>query len=125
MGNTEILITVSILCDVILFGLIFWLFAKIRSLSPKRVDMLIRHLKESRVLAKRLEKLVKEKAEIAQRLEGHLKEGALGNNSAYSMKEQVISLREQGLDPKQIAQKTGLSTGEVDFILSVEDVSVG
>ncbi len=125
MGNTEILITVSILCDVILFGLIFWLFAKIRSLSPKRVDMLIRHLKESRELAKRLERLVEEKAEIAQRLEGHLTEVSSGSSSTYSMKEQVIALREQGLDPKQIAQKTGLSTGEVDFILSVEGVSVG
>ncbi len=122
MDTMEILIAVSICCDAVLFFLIAWLFLKLKSLGPERIERLINELKESQALVDRLQTIIEKKARLAKVLEANLK----GDNSledAIGIKKQVLLLYDKGIDIANIAEMTGLSTGEVELIVAIKNVS--
>jgi len=119
----EILIAVSICCDVILFFLIVWLFIKVKALGPERLEHLINELKESQALVDRLQAIIEEKARLAKALENNLRSYHSSQNPV-NIKEQVLLLYDKGMDIFDIAESTGLTTGEVELIVSIKDVSI-
>ena len=135
MDTSQVLIVVSILCDLVLFALFGWLFWRIRALSGDRLQELIDQLKESQELAKRLQALVEEKARLAKRLEATLKDGSevkKGEGAASdthrnteNRRERVLELMNKGLGVSEISEATGMSAAEVEFILAVQKVRPG
>ncbi len=122
MENMQLLVIVSICCDLLLFVLMGWLFFKVRQLGPKRLELLISQLRESQKLVERLEKIVEEKARLSRELESRLVQGH-GGHSSRMQRDKVLDLHNKGLDAPQIAEMTGLTTGEVELILSINSVA--
>ncbi len=125
----EILIAVSICCDVVLFFLIVWLFFKVKGLGPERLERLINELRESQALVDRLQAIIEEKARLAKALENNLRSYHSSKNPVNikgknNIKEQVLLLYDKGVDIAEIAESTGLTTGEVELIISIKSVSV-
>ncbi len=124
MDTIKILIVVSICCDIVLFILIAWLFFKIKAFGPKKLQLLIEELKESQKLVQRLQAILDEKARLVKSLEARLDTTSSPDNQDLSLnKKQVIMLYKSGMDTAQIAKETGLTTGEVELILSLSNVS--
>ena len=123
MENLQLLVIVSICCDLLLFVLLGWLFFKVRKLGPGRLELLISQLKESQELVKRLEKIVEEKARLSRELESRLLQSPEDENTFRLNREKVLALHEKGLQAAQIAEISGLTTGEVEFILSINSVA--
>ncbi len=122
MENMQLLVIVSICCDLLLFVLMGWLFFKVRQLGPKRLELLISQLRESQELVERLEKIVEEKARLSKELESRLVQGQ-GKHTSQMQRDKVLDLHNKGLDAVQIAEMAGLTTGEVELILSINSVA--
>ena len=122
MENMQLLVIVSICCDLLLFVLIGWLFFKVRQLGPKRLELLISQLRESQELVERLEKIVEEKARLSRELESRLVQGQ-GKHLSQMQRDKVLDLHNKGLDAAQIAEMAGLTTGEVELILAIKSVA--
>ena len=122
MENMQLLVIVSICCDLLLFVLMGWLFFKVRQLGPKRLELLISQLRESQELVERLEKIVEEKARLSRELESRLVQGH-GRHLSRMQRDKVLDLHNRGLDAAQIAEMAGLTTGEVELILAIKSVA--
>ncbi len=122
MENMQLLVIVSICCDLLLFVLMGWLFFKVRQLGPKRLELLISQLRESQELVEKLEKIVEEKARLSRELESRLVQGH-GRHLSRMQRDKVLDLHNRGLDAAQIAEMAGLTTGEVELILSINSVA--
>ncbi len=122
MENMQLLVIVSICCDLLLFVLMGWLFFKVRQLGPKRLELLISQLRESQELVERLEKIVEEKARLSKELESRLVQGQ-DKHTSQMQRDKVLDLHNKGLDAVQIAEMAGLTTGEVELILSINSVA--
>jgi len=118
----QLLVIVAICCDLLLFVLMGWLFFKLRQLGPKRLELLISQLKESQELVERLEKIVEERARLSKELEARLVQGQ-GRNTSRMQRDKVLDLHNKGFDAVQIAEMAGLTTGEVELILSISSVA--
>ncbi len=124
MENIQFLVIVSICCDLLLFVLIGWLFFKVRQLGPRRLELLISQLKESQELVRRLDKIVEEKARLSSELKSRLLQKSPGGENTFLInRDKVLALHEKGFEAAQIAEMAGLTTGEVELILSINSVA--
>lgn len=108
MGK-EVIIWILLALDLVLIGLIFWLYLKIKRFLELPWD----EVKESILRAE----------ELVRTLE------RLGNpsQSAQSLAlptEEAIALFKKGFSPKEIARKLGISQGEVELLLKSKGFKV-
>ncbi len=108
----------------------------LKSPSPRRPDQIRQWVQESEILCERLSQMLEERKEIARRLiaEFDLKIETLRAmmaemdrkhlSSATELprtqpEEGVVKMAEQGLPLLEIARQTGLSVGEIQFIMNL------
>ncbi len=127
MISVHALFMLQFLLDVILVVLLLALYKKLRMIDPSNLKRLIEALEHGQVLADKIEKNLKEKREITERLEqlveGSPAQGAhrVSSIPAHSGKrEQVLKLYTQGKDSSEISKQTGIPMGEVELILSLQ-----
>ena len=123
MENIQLLVIVSICCDLLLFVLMGWLFFKVRQLGPRRLELLISQLKESQELVRRLDKIVEEKARLSREFASRLLQSSGNENTLRINQDKVLALHKKGFEAAQIAEMAGLTTGEVELILSINSVT--
>ncbi len=123
MPNIELLVILSICCDIVLFALIAWLFFMVRRLGHRQVETLINQLKESNQLVERLEAVIQEKARLSKNIQASFEQASRQDHGAGIEHEKVVLLHQKGLDADKISEVTGLTKGEIDLILSIRSVT--
>ncbi len=127
--NSSSLIILQLFLDVVLIGLFFLVYMRLRSLRPQRIEAFLKALKESEELTEKLNKLIEEKKTLVQDLEQILNPRVTTNGSVKDCEptlqadqlihSKVISLWKQGKNNKEISKETGLSLGEIEVIISI------
>ncbi len=128
--DSSFLTIAQIFLDIVLLILFFLVYRRIRTLNPKRIDELLTALKETEDLGKRLDHILKEKKELVKHIEGAIsKAGSIKTASSSNLnteiqgeelnRTRVITLWKQGKTPEEIAKATGLSSGEIEIIISL------
>jgi len=98
----NVIILVLLLLDLILIGLIFWFYLKIKKFLEFPWDEVKESILKAEELVRTLEKLGKPSQD--------------SQSSALPL-EEVLALFKQGFSPRQIAKKLGISQGEVELLL--------
>jgi len=98
----NVIIWVLLLLDLILIGLIFWFYLKIKKFLELPWDEVKESILRAEELVRTLEKLGKP---------------SLDSQSSTPPLEEVLALFKQGFSPRQIAKKLGISQGEVELLL--------
>jgi len=101
MGK-DVIIWLLLILDIVLIGLIFWFYLKIKRFLELPWDEVKESILRAEELVKNLERL------------GNPSQSP---QSSALPKEQVIALFKQGFSPKEIARKLGISQGEVELLL--------
>ncbi len=119
---------VQIVLDMVLILIVLFLLKRISSFDPRKLEMLIDTLKESRQLCDQLGKTVAENAEIASNIERLVKHhkgqtstdrGQRQGQEVGTIHEQVLRLWQHGKTIDEISDATGLGRGEVEVITSL------
>ena len=113
-----IMILIQLTLDVILLFAIFLIYRKLRSLTPERIDSLLKALSKSENLCRELERNITEKGEIVHRFK-KLMENSKAHATEASLRSRVLSLREQGASTDDISRQTGLSKSEVELAIAL------
>ena len=124
---------VQIVLDLVLILIVIFLLKRISAFNPRKLDVLIDTLKESRRLCDQLARTVSENAEIAENIERLMTKSDSGSSdkpsvsfdagSSRSQREYVIRLWRSGRSIEEIADEVGLGRGEVEVITSLAEQS--